>query len=301
MKSSAKNINLSSTSMNSIFNIENEEQVTNIPLVKLVDFANHPFKVLEDEKMKETVESIEKHGLMTPIIVRELLDGRYEIISGHRRRKACEILGLTEISAIVRNLSDEESTIIMVDSNIQRETILISEKAFAYKLKLEALKSQGIRNDLTSGQAVQRFSAREKIAENTNDSGRQIQRYIRITELIPELIEMIDNRQLSFNVGVELSYLKNKEQSMVLEIMYELGKIPNVNQAIQIKQYSLEGTLTEMAVQIILKVSDVKVKQIVLKKEKLKEYFPKSYTNKDMEKVLFELLDEWKKTRKDEE
>lgn len=269
-----------------------EDSIVNLPISFLFEFENHPFKVLEDEKMEETKESIAKYGVLVPIIVRPKDDDTYEIVAGHRRKKACELLGIETIPCIVRKLDDEESTIIMVDSNIQRENLLFSEKAFAYKMKLEAIKRQGKRNDLTSTQVAQKLSV-EIVADDASTSKDQIRRYIRLTELTEPLLDMVDERKLAFNVGVELSYLPYKEQEMVLDKMEYYMLSPSLAQATKLKKYHNESGLTDVLIDSILSETTEKPVQVTFKKDKLKKYFPKEYSAEQIEEVITTLLEKW--------
>ncbi|WP_313523844.1 ParB/RepB/Spo0J family partition protein [Anaerotignum sp.] len=300
MKSSASKIKM--TSFDDLFG-GNEETVCSgdvsnsiqdIALAKLFPFANHPFKVLDDDKMEETKESIEKYGVLVPIIVRPKADGNYEIIAGHRRKRACVLLELPTIPAIIRDLDDEESTIVMVDSNIQRENLLFSEKAFAYKMKLEAIKKQGKRTDLTSAQVGQKLATSvEVVAEQAGESRNQIKRYIRLTELIADLLDMVDERKIAFNTAVELSYLSQSEQELLLAKIEELEVIPSMAQAAKLKKYSGESTLNEAVIDSILSETADKPVTVTLKSEKLTKYFPKSYSKEQMEDVITTLLQKW--------
>ncbi|MFV0518855.1 MAG: ParB/RepB/Spo0J family partition protein [Lachnospirales bacterium] len=269
------------------------ERVMYIPIEDLLDFQEHPFKVLNDEKMEETIESISERGVLMPIIARPKGSGKYEIISGHRRKYACEVLKIKTIPTIVRDLDDEESTIIMVDSNIQRENLLYSEKAFAFKMKLEAIKKQGKRTDLTSSQVGEKLTSVEKISENTEESARTIQRYIRLTELDKTFLEMVDNKKLAFNTGVELSYLTREEQEMLLNKIKELEIIPSMQQATKIKKYSNENSLNATVIDVILSENAEKPIQVTLKASNLNKYFPKDTTSKEIEETILKLLEEW--------
>ncbi len=300
MKSSASKIKM--TSFDELFGEDTASQITedaivNLPVSSLFEFENHPFKVLEDDKMEETKESIAKYGVLVPIIVRPKDDNTYEIVAGHRRKKACELLGLETIPAIVRNLDDEESTIIMVDSNIQRENLMFSEKAFAYKMKLEAIKRKAGRPKNNSTQLGQNFekgkTSIEIVAEQSDDSRNQIQRYIRLTELIEQLLDMVDGRKLAFNAAVELSYLPYNEQEMVLDKMEYYLLSPSLAQATKLKKYSADSGLTEVLVDSILSETTEKPVQVTFKKDKLKKYFPQSYSAEQIEEVITSLLEQW--------
>ncbi|MFI3238898.1 MAG: ParB/RepB/Spo0J family partition protein [Lachnospiraceae bacterium] len=295
MKSSASKIKM--TSYDELFGEDTtptitEDSIVNLPISSLFEFDNHPFKVLEDEKMEETKESIAKYGVLVPIIVRSKDDNTYEIVAGHRRKKACELLGIETIPSIIRKLDDEESTIIMVDSNIQRENLLFSEKAFAYKMKLEAIKRQGKRTDLTSTQVAQKLSV-EVVADDAGTSKDQVRRYIRLTELIEPLLDMVDERKIAFNAAVELSYLPYKEQEMVLDKMEYYMLSPSLAQATKLKKYHNESGLTDVLIDSILSETAEKPVQVTFKKDKLKKYFPKEYSAEQIEDVITTLLEKW--------
>ena len=299
MKSSASKIKM--TSYDELFGEDTtptitEDTIVNLPTSSLFEFENHPFKVLEDEKMEETKESITKYGVLVPIIVRPKDDNTYEIVAGHRRKKACELLGIENIPSIIRKLDDEESTIIMVDSNIQRENLLFSEKAFAYKMKLEAIKRQGKRNDLTCTQLAHKSDNKksvEIVADDAGTSKDQVRRYIRLTELTEPLLDMTDERKLAFNVAVELSYLGYKEQEMVLDKMEYYMISPSLAQAAKLKKYSSDNGLTEDLIDSILSEITEKPVQVTFKKDKLKKYFPKEYSAEQIEEVITSLLEKW--------
>ena len=302
MKSSAKNIVLKS--VDDIFQTEENradaqrERVQEIPLDQLKPFKNHPFKVRDDQRMLDTVDSIREYGVLVPAIARPNPEGGYELISGHRRKRGCEMAGLQTMPVIIRNLDDDAAVLVMVDSNIQREELLPSERAFAYKMKLEALKHQGARMDLTSCQVGTKLRADEKLAESVNESARTVQRFIRLTELISELLEMVDERKLAFNPAVEVSYLKRDEQRMLLEAMDAEQTTPSLSQAQRLKKFSQEGKLTEEAMSAIMseeKKSDMD--KVTLRSDTLRRYFPKSYTPKQMEQTIIKLLDVWQKQR----
>ena len=302
MKPSDRNLNL--TSYDDIFQTEearvesSQEKVINIPLVELHPFRNHPFKVKDDESMLETAESITKHGVLVPVIARPREEGGYELISGHRRKRASELAGKETIPVIVRNLDDDAATIIMVDSNIQRENILPSERAFAYKLKLDALKHQGQRNDLTSGQVGTKLRADEKLAESVGDSARTVQRFIRLTELVPELLDMVDTKKIAFNPAVELSYLMPHEQVQLMEAMDMEQATPSLSQAQRLKKYSQDGKLTfDVMTAIMSEDKKGELDKVTLTGEKLKKYFPKSYTPQQMEETILKLLEGWSRKR----
>ena len=302
MKSSAKNIVLKS--VDDIFQTEENradaqrERVQEIPLDQLKPFRNHPFKVRDDQRMLDTVDSIREYGVLVPAIARPDPEGGYELISGHRRKRGCEMAGLQTMPVIIRNLDDDAAVLVMVDSNIQREELLPSERAFAYKMKLEALKHQGARLDLTSCQVGTKLRADEKLAESVNESARTVQRFIRLTELISELLDMVDERKLAFNPAVEVSYLKRDEQRMLLEAMDAEQTTPSLSQAQRLKKFSQEGRLTEEAMSAIMseeKKSDMD--KVTLRSDTLRRYFPKSYTPKQMEQTIIKLLDVWQKQR----
>lgn len=307
MKSSAKNIVLKS--VDDIFQTEENradaqrERVQEIPLDQLKPFRNHPFKVRDDQRMLDTVDSIREYGVLVPAIARPDPEGGYELISGHRRKRGCEMAGLQTMPVIIRNLDDDAAVLVMVDSNIQREELLPSERAFAYKMKLEALKHQGARTDRTSGQVVQKLKLSvEIIAEQAGENYKQVQRYIRLTELIPELLDMVDERKLAFNPAVEVSYLKQDEQRMLLEAMDAEQTTPSLSQAQRLKKFSQEGRLTEEAMSAIMseeKKSDMD--KVTLRSDTLRRYFPKSYTPKQMEQTIIRLLDVWKQRQKNQE
>ena len=298
MKSSAKNIVLKS--VDDIFQTEENradaqrERVQEIPLDQLKPFKNHPFKVRDDQRMLDTVDSIREYGVLVPAIARPDPEGGYELISGHRRKRGCEMAGLQTMPVIIRDLDDDAAVLVMVDSNIQREELLPSERAFAYKMKLEALKHQGARMDLTSCQVGTKLRADEKLAESVNESARTVQRFIRLTELISELLDMVDERKLAFNPAVEVSYLKQDEQRMLLEAMDAEQTTPSLSQAQRLKKFSQEGKLTEEAMSAIMseeKKSDMD--KVTLRSDTLRRYFPKSYTPKQMEQTIIKLLDVW--------
>ena len=302
MKSSAKNIVLKS--VDDIFQTEENradaqrERVQEIPLDQLKPFRNHPFKVRDDQRMLDTVDSIREYGVLVPAIARPDPEGGYELISGHRRKRGCEMAGLQTMPVIIRNLDDDAAVLVMVDSNIQREELLPSERAFAYKMKLEALKHQGARSDLTSSQLGTKLRADELLAQQAGESRNQVQRFIRLTELISELLDMVDERKLAFNPAVEVSYLKQDEQRMLLEAMDAEQTTPLLSQAQRLKKFSQEGRLTEEAMSAIMseeKKSDMD--KVTLRSDTLRRYFPKSYTPKQMEQTIIKLLDVWQKQR----
>ena len=302
MKSSAKNIVLKS--VDDIFQTEENradaqrERVQESPLDQLKPFKNHPFKVRDDQRMLDTVDSIREYGVLVPAIARPDPEGGYELISGHRRKRGCEMAGLQTMPVIIRDLDDDAAVLVMVDSNIQREELLPSERAFAYKMKLEALKHQGARSDLTSSQLGTKLRADELLAQQAGESRNQVQRFIRLTELISELLDMVDERKLAFNPAVEVSYLKRDEQRMLLEAMDAEQTTPSLSQAQRLKKFSQEGRLTEEAMSAIMseeKKSDMD--KVTLRSDTLRRYFPKSYTPKQMEQTIIKLLDVWQKQR----
>lgn len=302
MKSSAKNIVLKS--VDDIFQTEENradaqrERVQEIPLDQLKPFKNHPFKVRDDQRMLDTVDSIREYGVLVPAIARPDPEGGYELISGHRRKRGCEMAGLQTMPVIIRDLDDDAAVLVMVDSNIQREELLPSERAFAYKMKLEALKHQGARSDLTSSQLGTKLRADELLAQQAGESRNQVQRFIRLTELISELLDMVDERKLAFNPAVEVSYLKQDEQRILLEAMDAEQTTPSLSQAQRLKKFSQEGRLTEEAMSAIMseeKKSDMD--KVTLRSDTLRRYFPKSYTPKQMEQTIIKLLDVWQKQR----
>ena len=302
MKPSGRNLNL--TSYDEIFQTEEtrieafQEKVIDIPLTELHPFKNHPFKVTDDESMLETADSITKHGVLVPVIARPREEGGYELISGHRRKRASELAGKETLPCIVRNLDDDAATIIMVDSNIQRENILPSERAYAYKLKLEAIKHQGQRNDLTLGQIGTRSRADEKLADSVGDSARNVQRFIRLTELVPELLDMVDTKKIAFNPAVELSYLMPHEQVQLMEAMEMEQATPSLSQAQRLKKYSQDGKLTfDVMTAIMSEEKKGEPDKVTLTGEKLKKYFPKSYTPQQMEETILKLLEGWSRKR----
>ena len=270
------------------------EKVEYIDMDKIKDFPNHPFKVVNDDKMQELASSIKEYGVILPIMVRPKEDGTYEIVSGHRRKMAAQIAGLKDIKCIVKDLTDDEANIIMVDSNIQREEILPSERAFAYKMKLEAMKHQGIRNDLTSRPVGDKLST-EVLGEEVGESARQIQRYIRLTELIPEILQMVDDKKVAFRPAVELSYLSEENQYVLLNIMEFNECTPSLAQAIRLKKLEQEGNLTEEKLETIMEQEKPNQKeQIKFGVEKIQDYFPKGYTQEQMENKIKELLEKYK-------
>ena len=295
MKSSAKNIQV--TKFDDLFSAGNPAEaggsgnVQEIPLTELFPFKDHPFKVLDDETMQDTVESIRIHGVLVPGIARPRAEGGYELIAGHRRRHASELAGKTTMPVIVRELDDDEAVLFMVDSNIQRENLFPSEKAWAYKMKLDALKHQGVKD--TSRQLGEKYSV-DALSENSNDSARNIHRFIRLTELLPDLLQMVDDKKLSFNPAVELSYLTQEQQGELMEIMGELQAVPSLEQAKRLKKYSQEEKLDRNVMDAILTEERPAPVQVTLKNDRLKQYFPQTYTAKQMEEVIFSLLETWR-------
>ncbi|MDE6600971.1 MAG: ParB/RepB/Spo0J family partition protein [Lachnospiraceae bacterium] len=295
-KSSASNIKM--PDVNVLFGLEDDngnpaEKVVEVAIGKLYPFNAHPFKVLDDEKMQETVESIREHGVICPLVVRTGKEDGYEIIAGHRRKRACELLGLETVPCFIRDLTDEEATITMVDSNIQREELLFSEKAFAYKMKLDAVRKQGQRTDLTSRQLVGKLEAADEVGEKSGESGRQIQRFIRLTFLIKPLLDYVDEKRIPFNAGIELSYLKPKEQEQLYQTIERLCVIPSLAQAKRLKELSREGKINGDGIEIVLSDEKPATLAVRLQRKKLNEYFPADYSAEQMEEVIYELLKRW--------
>ena len=278
---------------------EDGERVQRIKLTELHPFKNHPFKVRDDEEMEKTVESVKLYGVLTPAIARPLETGGYELISGHRRHRASELAGKEDMPVIVRELDDDAATILMVDMNLQRETMLPSERAFAFRMKLEAMKHQGERSDLTSDQVGQKLTARDKLAAETGNSSMQVQRYIRLTELIPKLLNMVDEKKIAFNPAVEISYLAKEEQENLLEAMEYAQATPSLSQAQRLKKFSKEGKCSlEVMEAIMSEEKKGDLDKVTLKADVLKKYFPKSYTPKQMEEKIISLLEQWQKKQK---
>ena len=277
---------------------EQAEEIRQVPITELHPFKDHPFKVLDDEAMLKTVESVALFGLLTPLVVRPRQEGGYEIISGHRRQHAAELAGLKTLPVIIRELDDDQAILQMVESNLQRETIRPSERAFAYKMKLEALKHQGARTDLTSSQVGTKFRADKKLAAETDESARNVQRFIRLTHLIPELLELVDQKKISFNPAVELSYLTASEQRDFLQAMEDSNHPPSLSQAQQIKKLSRAGGCSYDAILDVM-TSDKKAEldRLTLKNEAIQKYFPKSYTPRQMEETILNLLEQWHRKR----
>ena len=275
---------------------QQREQVQQIPIGELFPFKNHPFKVLDDESMQRTVESVEQYGVLSPLIARPRPEGGYEIISGHRRQYAAKLAGLDTLPVIVRQMDDDAAVILMVDSNLQREHILPSERAFAYKMKLEALKNQGARSDLTSRQIVGKLEAADLVGKGNEESGRQVQRFIRLTNLVPELLDMVDEKKISFNPAVELSYLDESQQRDFLEAMEDTQNAPSLSQAQQLKKMAQQGEFSyEKAFDVMGQEKKSEKDTVTIKNETLRKYFPRSYTPKQMEEKIIQLLDAWQK------
>ena len=302
MKSAAKNIQLAS--YDDLFKTDEErqadaqERVQSLPLDKMEPFPNHPFKVIDDDKMLETVESIKERGVLVPILVRPKNDGNFEIVSGHRRHHASQLAGLTEIPAIVREMDDDTAILLMVDSNLQREELLPSEKAFAYKMKLDAMKRQGQRTDLTSAQIGRKFDgkeSRELLAEQVGESRIQISRFIRLTNLVPDLLDRVDNKTMAFNAAVEVSYLTEPEQLMLCDAIEREECTPNLSQAKRLKQYSQDGKLDENVIDAIMTEEKPIEDKLVLKGDVLAKYFPRTYTPSQKQKIIVKLLEDWHK------
>ena len=301
-------VNVSLNSYDDIFSTEESrqeeqrEQVQQIPIGELFPFKNHPFKVLDDDSMSDTVESVKQYGVLSPLIARPRPEGGYEIISGHRRQHAAELAGLETLPVIVRQMSDDAAVILMVDSNLQREHILPSERAFAYKMKLEAIKNQGARSDLTSAQVGPKLTAAEKVAAEADDTKTQVKRFIRLTSLIPELLDMVDNKTVSFNPAVELSYLSPEQQQEVIQAMNDTQNFPSVSQAKRIKKLAQDGNFTtETVVAIMGEEKKSELDTVTIKNETLRKYFPRTYTPKQMEDTIIKLLAQWQKKRQHEQ
>ena len=264
----------------------------------LTPFSRHPYKVRDDDAMRDMAESVKQYGVLSPAIARPLPDGGYELVSGHRRKRACELAGLETMPVIVRELDDDAAAILVVDSNLQREGLLPSERAFAYKLKLEALRHQGERTDLTSRQVVGKLEAADIIGEGTGESGRQVQRYIRLTELIPPLLDMVDEHKIAFNPAYELSFLKQDEQRLLLDAMDSEQATPSLSQAQRLKQFSQRVELDAAVMRAIMSEEKKEVERVTLKGDTLRKYFPASYTPKRMEETIIQLLEQWQKQQK---
>ena len=274
---------------------QQREQVQQIPIGELFPFKNHPFKVLDDESMQRTVESVEQYGVLSPLIARPRPEGGYEIISGHRRQHAAQLAGLDALPVIVRNMDDDAAVLLMVDSNLQRENILPSERAFAYKMKLEALKNQGARSDLTSVQVAPKLST-EKIGEEVGMSKDNVKRYIRLTNLVPELLDMVDEKKIAFNPAVELSYLDESQQRDFLEAMQDTQNAPSLSQAQRLKKLAQEGHFSyDVAFAVMGEEKKDELDKVVIKNDTLRKYFPRSYTPKQMEDTIIKLLEQWQR------
>ena len=299
-------LNISLKSYDSIFQSEeqrNTEEIKPVPISELKPFTEQPFKVKLDEDMDALVESIKQCGVLTPVIARPHKDGGYEILSGHRRVKACELAGITDIPVVVKNLDDDTDTILLVDSNLQREHILPSEKAFAYQMKLEAMKRQGARTDLTSAQIGQKLEnkvSKDILAEQVGESRNQIQRYIRLTNLIDPILDMVDNNQIAMNAAVEISYLGSKEQAAVMQSIEKEETSPSIAQARKMRKFHQDGNLSNAVIDSIMMEQKPETVKITLGEEKLKKYFPKSYSKAKMEEIILKLLDKWRRQRENE-
>ena len=275
---------------------QQREQVQQIPIGELFPFKNHPFKVLDDESMQRTVESVEQYGVLSPLIARPRPEGGYEIISGHRRQHAAQLAGLDALPVIVRNMDDDAAVLLMVDSNLQRENILPSERAFAYKMKLEALKNQGARSDLTSTQLVSKLRSNEQLGAENNQSRETVRRFIRLTNLVPELLDMVDEKKIAFNPAVELSYLDESQQRDFLEAMEDTQNAPSLSQAQQLKKLAQQREFSyEKAFDVMGQEKNNEKDTVTIKNETLRKYFPRSYTPKQMEEKIIQLLDAWQK------
>ena len=276
---------------------QQREQVQQIPIEELFPFKNHPFKVLDDESMQRTVESAEQYGVLSPLIARPRPEGGYEIISGHRRQHAAQLAGLDTLPVIVRQMDDDAAVLLMVDSNLQRENILPSERAFAYKMKLEAIKNQGARSDLTSGQIVQKSKLSiERVAEDAGEGYKTVQRFIRLTNLVPELLDMVDEKKIAFNPAVELSYLDESQQRDFLEAMNDTQNAPSLSQAQRLKKLAQEGHFSyDVAFAVMGEEKKDELDKVVIKNDTLRKYFPRSYTPKQMEDTIIKLLEQWQR------
>ena len=275
---------------------QQREQVQQIPIGELFPFKDHPFKVLDDESMQRTVESVEQYGVLSPLIARPRPEGGYEIISGHRRQHAAQLAGLDALPVIVRNMDDDAAVLLMVDSNLQRENILPSERAFAYKMKLEAIKNQGARSDLTSPQVAAKFRSDDVVAKDQGISGDTVRRYIRLTSLIPELLDMVDEKKIAFNPAVELSYLDTNQQRDFLEAMQDTQNAPSLSQAQRLKKLAQEGHFSyDVAFAVMGEEKKDELDKVVIKNDTLRKYFPRSYTPKQMEDTIIKLLDQWQR------
>ena len=279
---------------------QQREQVQQIPIGELFPFKNHPFKGLDDESMQRTVESVEQYGVLSPLIARPRPEGGYEIISGHRRQHAAQLAGLETLPVIVRNMDDDAAVLLMVDSNLQRENILPSERAFAYKMKLEAIKNQGARSDLTSGQIVQKSKLSiERVAEDAGEGYKTVQRFIRLTNLVPELLDMVDEKKIAFNPAVELSYLDTNQQRDFLEAMNDTQNAPSLSQAQRLKKLAQEGHFSyDVAFAVMGEEKKDELDKVVIKNDTLRKYFPRSYTPKQMEDTIIKLLEQWQRKQR---
>ncbi len=275
---------------------QQREQVQQIPIGELFPFKNHPFKVLDDESMQRTVESVEQYGVLSPLIARPRPEGGYEIISGHRRQHAAQLAGLDALPVIVRNMDDDAAVLLMVDSNLQRENILSSERAFAYKMKLEALKNQGARSDLTSAQLGRKLETADIVGQESGDSRNQVRRFIRLTNLVPELLDMVDEKKIAFNPAVELSYLDTNQQRDFLEAMNDTQNAPSLSQAQRLKKLAQEGHFSyDVAFAVMGEEKKDELDKVVIKNDTLRKYFPRSYTPKQMEDTIIKLLEQWQR------
>ena len=296
------NANLALKGLDEMFSTEESrqeqkrEQVQQIPIGELFPFKNHPFKVLDDESMQRTVESVEQYGVLSPLIARPRPEGGYEIISGHRRQHAAQLAGLDALPVIVRQMDDDAAVLLMVDSNLQRENILPSERAFAYKMKLEALKNQGARSDLTSPQVAAKFRSDDAVAKDQGISGDTVRRYIRLTNLVPELLDMVDEKKIAFNPAVELSYLDTNQQRDFLEAMNDTQNAPSLSQAQRLKRLAQEGHFSyDVAFAVMGEEKKDELDKVVIKNDTLRKYFPRSYTPKQMEDTIIKLLEQWQR------
>ena len=275
---------------------QQREQVQQIPIGELFPFKNHPFKVLDDESMQRTVESVEQYGVLSPLIARPRPEGGYEIISGHRRQHAAQLAGLDTLPVIIRQMDDDAAVLLMVDSNLQRENILPSERAFAYKMKLEALKNQGARSDLTSAQLGRKLETADIVGQESGDSRNQVRRFIRLTNLVPELLDMVDEKKIAFNPAVELSYLDEAQQRDFLEAMNDTQNAPSLSQAQRLKKLAQEGHFSyNVAFAVMGEEKKDELDKVVIKNDTLRKYFPRSYTPKQMEDTIIKLLEQWQR------
>ena len=277
---------------------QQREQVQQIPIGELFPFKNHPFKVLDDESMQRTVESVEQYGVLSPLIARPRPEGGYEIISGHRRQHAAQLAGLDTLPVIIRQMDDDAAVLLMVDSNLQRENILPSERAFAYKMKLEALKNQGARSDLTSAQLGRKLETADIVGQESGDSRNQVRRFIRLTNLVPELLDMVDEKKIAFNPAVELSYLDEAQQRDFLEAMNDTQNAPSLSQAQRLKKLAQEGHFSyNVAFAVMGEEKKDELDKVVIKNDTLRKYFPRSYTPKQMEDTIIKLLEQWQRNQ----